>query len=202
MKKVGAMLPHDKPDAMSGIPGHAKTRRPGPVTKRLDRYRPTPVSWLVPDYLPKGKLVLLAGDGGLGKSMLTLHLAAVLSRGQPAFGLDYPEPPRGKTLLIQCEDDAADTVLPRFLAEGGEPSLVHQLQGVRDEKGKLRPFCLAQFEILSEALKRRRHVKLVVIDPAGAYVGAAGVDDHKDADLRASSAPWPSSPPAGASRSS
>jgi hypothetical protein len=158
---------------------------PGLAMTCLDTVRPVPVRWLVPDYLPLGKLVLLAGDGGHGKSTLLLHLAAALSVGRPAFGLDYPAPLSGETLLIQCEDDAADTVVPRFLAAGGDISRVHLLEGVRDRAGKVQPFCLANYEALEAKLLEHPGIRLVGIDPAGAYVSPSGVDDHKDSELRA-----------------
>ncbi len=176
-----------------GLPG-AKSRladaspeqaTPGLVTTCLADVRPQPLRWLVPGYLPLGKLVLIAGDGGHGKSSLTLHLAAVLSRGRPAFGLAYPGALSGETLLIQCEDDAADTVVPRLLAAGADLSCVHQLEGTRGADGKVAPFCLAHYRQLEEELQRRPRVRLVVIDPAGAYVSPSGVDDHKDSELRA-----------------
>jgi hypothetical protein len=154
------------------------------ATTPLSSLRPKPVRWLVPRYVPLGKVVLVAGDGGHGKSTLALHLAACLSRGAPAFGLDDPQPPAGDTLLIQCEDDWEDTVLPRLLALGADLGRIHRQDGVRGADGKLAPFCLAHYQTLERTLTERPEIKLVVIDPAGAYIGP-GVDDHKDSELRA-----------------
>ncbi len=66
--------------------------------------KPKPLRWLVPDILPLGKLVLLAGDGGMGKSTITIDLTARLSRGECAFGLHY-NALAGDTLIATCEDD-------------------------------------------------------------------------------------------------
>jgi hypothetical protein len=171
-------------------PGNGRADRvpaappPGLVSATVADLRPRPVRWVVPRYLPLGKVVLVAGDGGHGKSTLALHVAACLSRGVCAFGLDYADAPAGETLLIQCEDDWEDTVLPRLLALGADVRHVHRLVGVRSADGRLSPFTLAHFQELDLKLEECPAIKLVVIDPAGAYVGA-GVDDHRDSELRA-----------------
>jgi hypothetical protein len=46
------------------------------------------------------------------------------------------------------------------------------------------PFCLAHYQAIEAELKRRPAVRLVIIDPAGAYIGRSGIDDHKDTELR------------------
>jgi hypothetical protein len=146
-----------------------------------------PYDWLVEGYILLGKLAMLAGDGGHGKSTLLLHLAACLSRGVCAFGLKYPNPLQGDTLIIQCEDDVADTLVPRLRAAGADMSRIHQVEGVRNRKGKVLPFNLACYQMLEQELERRPEVRLVIIDPAGAYIGR--IDDHKDSELRGLLAP-------------
>src|SRR4051794_34236115 len=79
------------------------------ATTRLDMIKPKPIRWLIPGIIPLGKLVMFAGDGGNGKSTLTLSMTADLTRGRPCFGLDYSPPPARDVLLINCEDDLADT---------------------------------------------------------------------------------------------
>jgi hypothetical protein len=150
----------------------------------LTDIKPEPIHWLVPNFLPLGKLVMLAGDGGHGKSSITLNLTADLTRGRPCFGLDRAPQLPCEVLLIGCEDDYADTVVPRLLAAGADLSRVFKVDGVRDPSGKVLPFSLAQYQAMEEELKRRPKVRLVVIDPAGAYIGRSGVDDHKDSELR------------------
>src|SRR5262245_61905881 len=56
---------------------------------RLDGIKPEPVRWLVRGRVPLGKLALVAGDGGYGKTTLTLGMAADLSKGRACCGLDY-----------------------------------------------------------------------------------------------------------------
>jgi hypothetical protein len=154
------------------------------VLESLAAMRPRPIRWLVRPYIPQGKIVLIAGDGGHGKSALTLHLAACLSRGVPALGLSCPESLAGDTLLIQCEDDWEDTIMPRLLAHGAAASHIHRQKGVSTgQGGEDRPFTLADYKALERTLKANPAIRLVVIDPAGAYVGAK-VDDHRDSELR------------------
>lgn len=162
----------------------AKSKPRGLRTTRLDAIDPQPVRWLVPGYVPLGKLVLFAGDGGHGKTTLTLHMAACLSAGRPCFGLDYDPPPPAEVLIASCEDDFADTVVPRLVTVGGDRSKVRRVDGVETGGETPGTFSLAHFERLAEDLEDNPAVKLVIIDPAGAYIGGAGVDDHKDSELR------------------
>ena len=59
-------------------------------------------------------MTILAGEGGNGKSSLSLHLAARVSTGQPALGLAYEAGPAGEALLVSCEDDLAQTTVPEI----------------------------------------------------------------------------------------
>jgi AAA domain len=156
----------------------------GLATTCLADIEPEPLDWLVEGRIPLGKLVLLAGDGGQGKSILTLTLAADLSRGRPCLGLDYAPLPPCDVLLIGCEDDYGDTVVPRLLAADADRRRIHKVIGLRTESGKPRPFSLAHFAEMERELARMKDVRLVIIDPAGAYVGRAGVDENKDSELR------------------
>jgi hypothetical protein len=155
----------------------------------LDTIRPAPVRFLVRDFLPLGKLVLTAGDGGHGKTTLMLDLTACLTTGRPCFGLEYPAMPACEALLVSCEDDFHDTVVPRLLSADADLSKIFRVDGVKSKDGKAAPFTVAQYAAIEAELARRPNVKLVVVDPAGAYVGATGVDDHKESELRALLAP-------------
>lgn len=154
----------------------------GLTTTRLDQIKARPTRWLVPDRIPLGKLVAYFGDGGWGKSTATLQLAADLSRGRPMLGLNYPDPIAGETLLIACEDDYEDTVVPRLLAMDADLTKIHRVDGVALAGGKTDRFTMACYLAMEEELQKNPAIRLVVIDPAGAYIG--GKDDHKDSELR------------------
>jgi putative DNA primase/helicase len=164
--------------------GNSEEEPGGLVTTCLDTIKPEPIRWLVPDYIPLGKLVLLAGDGGHGKSFCTLHMAASLTTKRPCFGLDYQPPGFSEVLLISCEDDYGDTVVPRLLAMNANLKLIHRVDGILGKDGKIEGFSLAYYEKLAEELMINPRIRLVIIDPAGAYIGATGIDDHKDSELR------------------
>ncbi len=150
---------------------------------RLDDIKIRPVRWLVPGYLPRGKLTLIAGDGGWGKSLITLDLTACLTTGRPCLGLEYEPPPPCNVLLVTCEDDYEDTIIPRLAAAGANLSRVHRVNGLKTET-EPSPFSLAHYKALARTLALNPGIRLVVIDPAGAFIGRTRIDDHKDSELR------------------
>jgi hypothetical protein len=117
----------------------------------------TPVRWLWDRWLPAGKLVVLDGDPGTGKSTLACELAARLSRG--GWGGE-PSP----VLLINAEDDPADTTVPRLVAAGADLARVH-LWDPRD------PLELPGGLDRLRAEIKRTGARLVVIDPLSAHLG-------------------------------
>lgn len=159
------------------------------MTTRLSKIKPVPIRWQVPRYIPRGKLVVIAGDGGLGKSTFTIDASARTSVGHPWFGLEYEAPPPADVLLISCEDDFADTVVPRLIAAGADLARIEKVDGITRADGKAAPFGLAHYEALEAHLQANDRIGLVVIDPAGAYVGRTGVDDHRNSELTALLAP-------------
>lgn len=147
--------------------------------------RPKPVRWLVRDRIPAGMQGLLAAEGGQGKTTTTLELAAAISTGRCAFGLTYPDPPKGKALPICCEDDWERTIIPRLAALGADLRNILRIRGVRMKAGgELLDFNLGHFSQLKHLLNSNPDIHLAVIDPAGAYIGRAGINEHKDAELR------------------
>jgi hypothetical protein len=157
----------------------------GLETQCMNTLNIEPIRWLVPGHIPLGKLVLFAGDGGHGKSTLTLDIAACLTTGRPCFGMNYKPMPPCDVLLVSCEDDAKDTVVPRLLSAGADLSRVWKVEGIKTKSGTVAPFSLAHYEQMERELAAKPDIRLVVIDPAGAFVGRAKVDDHKDSELRA-----------------
>ena len=163
------------------------------IVVRLSDVQEQQVEWLWQNRIPLGKLTLLAGDPGLGKSFVTVDMAARVSTGKGWPDCYDQDQPVGSVILFNCEDDLADTVLPRLKRAGGDPSKVIALQGVATidaETGQRRQrgFSLdADLPKLIEVLERNPDVRLVVIDPVSAYCGKT--DSHKNADIRAMLAP-------------
>jgi hypothetical protein len=142
-----------------------------------------PLHWLWPGYLPRGMLVLLDGDPGLGKSFLTLDLAARLSTGRPMPPAEGPaHSPGQQVLLLNAEDDLERTIQPRLKALGADLSKCHALTEVDDGIGP-RPLSLPEDLGVVEAHIFRRRAGLVVIDPLMAYL-TGKVDSYRDSDVR------------------
>jgi RecA-family ATPase len=161
--------------------------KPYAILKRLNEITREQLQWLWPGRIPLGKLTLLAGDPGLGKSFVTLDLTARVSRGDcwPDMPLFKQTP--GNVILLNCEDDAADTIAPRLDKAGVDDTRVVLLEGVK-HFDKRRQFSLeSDLPRLEETLVQFPGTRLVVIDPVAAYCGK--VDSHKNSDVRGMLAP-------------
>src|SRR3954467_6889143 len=84
------------------------------------------MSWLWEPYLARGKLAVLDGDPGTGKSFVTIDLAARITRELEMLG-GKPAARPGAVLLLNAEDDATDTIQPRVVAAGCDPDRVRIL---------------------------------------------------------------------------
>ncbi len=154
------------------------------VVVRLADVLPESVKWIWPGRLALGKLTVLSGDPGLGKSFLSLDVAARLTTGQ--MWPDGGPAPIGSVVLLTAEDGVADTVRARFDAAGGNPERVYVLRAMRHRDAE-RPFCLASDLPTLEELVQRSGARVVIIDPVSAYLGR--VDSYKDNEVRGLLAP-------------
>ena len=146
-----------------------------------------PVKWLWPGVLAQGKLVIIAGEPGLGKSQISLFVCATVSNGGewPVSG-EVSE--KGSSLILSAEDGVEDTIVPRLTAAGADLSKIEILQAVKLGKGKERSFDLTKdVDRLRDATRDKDDVRLIVVDPISAYLG--GTDSHKNADVRAALTP-------------
>jgi hypothetical protein len=137
------------------------------------------VTWLWPGRIPRGKLVVLDGDPGVGKSTLTI--AAKVSTGSPFP--DGARPERGDVILLSAEDDIADTIRPRLEAAGADLNRCWVLPDVHPEGEPPRPPELPADLFLLEDLVKSKAAALVVVDPLMAFL-AGQVDSHRDQDVR------------------
>ncbi len=144
---------------------------------------PKPIHWLWDGYLPAGKLTLLAGAGGTGKSTIAFSLAGIISNaGIWPDGTKCKSP--GNVLIWSSEDDPSDTIKPRLMAVGANQHRYGVVSGTTDENGASRPFDAATDMIaLREAVERIGGISLLVIDP---IVSAVAGDMHKANDVRRS----------------
>ena len=173
----------DREQEDANLPG------PRPVTVRLADVEPEPVSWLCPERIARGKVTLLAGDPGLGKSFLTLDLAACVSTGRAWPHRRDAADGAGGVVLLSAEDELADTIRPRLDAAGADPARIVALQGVRvhnPETGDATEHAfdlVRDIEALETAITRVPDCRLCIIDPLTAYLGP--IDSHKNAEVRA-----------------
>ena len=155
------------------------------IITRCSELKARPVKYLVPGRIPVGKLILWAARGGTGKSTLSRSLAADISAGRCAFGMDYPSPVQGKVLIVAAEDGPADTILPDLLAAGADIERIALLEGVK-YKNEKHAFTLLpeHVELVRARLRQSPDIKLIVIDPVASFVGRTRVDDHRSTELR------------------
>lgn len=155
-----------------------------PVLIHLSDIAAEPIKWLWPGRIPCGKLTLLIGDPGLGKSLLTLDMVARVSRA--GAWPDGGRAPLGHVILLSAEDGVADTIRPRVDTLGGNAARAWVLSAVKHENAE-RPFSLAaDLPALEQAMAQTGAV-LVVIDPLSAYLGEN--DSYKDSEVRGLLAP-------------
>lgn len=147
------------------------------------------VEWLWEKRIPLGKITILDGDPGMGKSLLALNIAACVTTGRHMP--DGTPGRQGGVILIAPEDGAEDTIKPRMEAAGGDSSQVLLLNTVFSldmsdlPKVKIfeRPFSLSRdLNDLEEEIKRKKAI-LVVIDPLTATLGH-NINLSRDQDVR------------------
>lgn len=162
----------------------------GPVLTCLADVEPTAIKWLWPGRVPLGRITLLVGRPGEGKSFLTTYMAARVSTGSP--WPDESACPGGSVIFVTCEDDPADTIRPRLDAHYADLRRVHLLAMVRKvgDNGERKEvmFTLADVDALETALKATPECKLIVIDPIGSFLGVK-TDAHRDNEIRGVLAP-------------
>lgn len=160
------------------------------------------VRWLWQGRIPLGKVTVLDGDPGLGKSTFTLDLAARVSTASPLPTGERPEAP-ASVILLSAEDGIADTIRPRLEAAEADLDRVHVFEHVLDLEGVPRPPSIPMDVAHIERLVVTEGATLVVVDPLMAYLGA-GVDSHRDQDVRRAMfalATWRTAPAAPSSSS-
>lgn len=156
-------------------------RQTGPMVELLPgtAYTVEPVSWLWPNWLATGKLHLLAGMAGTGKTTIAVAFGATITSGGA-----WPDGVRselGDVLMWSGEDDMKDTLLPRLLACGGDAKRFYSVASVW-EGDRSRHFDPADdVPVLVDAAKQLTALKLIIVDPVVAVVTG---DSHKNAETR------------------
>ena len=131
------------------------------------------VKWLWKPYIPAGKITILEGALGKGKTTLALRLAAACSTGSPMPGMEPTDPMY--VIYQTAEDGLGDTIKPRLIDAGADET--HVLNIVEDERS---------LTLLDERIENAiitTGAKLIILDPIQGYLGD-GVDMHRANDIR------------------
>lgn len=133
------------------------------------------VNWLWYPYIPYGKITVIEGDPGEGKTTLALTLAALLSRGQP-LPCDEDIPYEPISIIYQtAEDGIDDTIKPRLEKANADCSKIRVIDETEKELSMTD-------ERLEQAIAEIK-AKLVILDPIQAYIGS-DVDMHRANEIR------------------
>lgn len=133
------------------------------------------VEWLWYPYIPYGKITIIEGDPGEGKTTLVLKLAAALSRGLPLPCDDDKEYEPIHIIYQTAEDGIEDTIKPRLEKAGADCSMIR----VIDETDKELSMT---YDRLEQAIIETG-ARLIILDPIQAYIGAT-VDMHRANEIR------------------
>lgn len=132
------------------------------------------VQWLWYPYIPYGKLTIIHGDPGEGKTTLILRLAALLSQGESLPCDDRPQEPV-KIIYQTAEDGLGDTIKPRLLAGDADCA---QIKVIDETEASLTLLDERVEQAISETGAR-----VMILDPVQAYVGT-GVDMNRANKVR------------------
>lgn len=158
------------------------------TSRPLSKYTARKIRWLWPNRIPIGKITLIAGEPGLGKSSITAYITAIVSTGG-TWAVGGGECKAGRTLFFSAEDDPDDTIKPRMIAAGANMEnieIINEITETNEFTGEkiYRGFSLTKdIKFLEEKVDKLGNVRLIIIDPVTAYTGEA--DTHKVAEVRA-----------------
>jgi hypothetical protein len=149
-----------------------KTEPPVPML-RMSEITPEKVEWLWYPYIPFGKLTIVQGNPGEGKTFFAMELAAACTNRKQLPGMDVLEP--FNVIYQTAEDGLGDTVHPRLVEAGAD---LDRVLVIRDSDA---PLTLSDDRIEKAVIQN--HARLIVIDPVQAFLGA-DVDMNRANEVR------------------
>jgi len=158
---------------------HAACRRM--LGRRASAIKPEQIKWVWYERFARGKLHIIDGDPGLGKSLLTLDLAARLSVGKPFPDGQQPSC-SGNVVLLSAEDDPADTIVTRLSVAGADLKRIRIVSTISIDDCEDLPQLPRDIARIEETVQTF-NASLLVIDPLMAYLPAS-INAHRDQDVR------------------
>ncbi len=153
----------------------------GLQTRALSTVQPERIQWLWPGRIALGKLNVLQGDPGAGKSWTALYILSRITTGR-AF-CDGPSFRKGQALYVTAEDGIADTVRPRMDMLGGGTKDTFILDNVQNGEDPVEAFSLDKHaQELDTWLTKHSKVRVMVLDPLASFVGR--IDTRHNAEVR------------------
>jgi len=169
-------LPHLGGLAAAGEDGASAVAYPFPLVVNGAEVVPKAIDWLWPNRVPYGFLTLLAGRTGVGKSFVTLDLAARLSAGDEIPDGDGECFPVTSSLIIG-EDSHEYVLAPRLIEAGADMSKINFMSWEA-----MAQFNLTDIPMLDAAYRAAGSPGLVVIDPPTNFLGVR--DEHRNSEIR------------------
>lgn len=162
------------------IPARARADAgPRLILTRGDAITPEAMRWIWDGWLAAGKMHLIGGQPGTGKTTIATALGATITLG--GRWPDGTHAGKGTVVMWSGEDDPKDTLMPRFRAAGADMTRVFLVDGIREDGERL-PFDPAcDTDLLREALAGQENVRLLIVDP---IVSAVAGDSHKNGEVR------------------
>jgi hypothetical protein len=160
---------------------------PSVIITRASDITPEKVEWLWPNILASGSVMGIVGLPGIGKSQLVLDVAARVTTGRAwPDGASNARP--GHVIILSAEDKPSDVIVPRLVAAGANCECVDIVMAVKGEDGVERPFNLSSDLDRLESEHNLEQVRLLIIDPASAYLGSKNgknINGNHGGDVRA-----------------
>ena len=161
---------------------------------KFSQIEPEFLSWLWPNRIPYGKVTLLVGNSGIGKSILSMYIAAQVSRGA-----EWPDCPGVRqgwldeetnthvgegVIVLTTEDDLADTVRVRLEAAGACLNNIYTVsvsKTYKDDKQEYPIYdLLEEIDVLEQMIEDTGNIGLIILDPITAYMGKLNANSNTE----------------------
>lgn len=157
---------------------------PGSLSVKLtpaSEITPRAIGWIFDQWVARGKLHILAGNKGDGKTTIAMAFCACASTGSDVAGIKNVVG-AGSVLIWSGEDDPIDVLVPRLIVAGANRDKIHFIGAVSDSTGKAMPFDPSvHMDALIKTADRLLDLRLIIIDP---IVSAVSGDTNNNGAVR------------------